>query len=145
LSISFSDSKIDPKTIQAYLETEYRVQGETPTILRLGMANPGVSNLHQAHRIQSSAFITACNPLSEVLSEEVNAERNAALERELRERNLIFFPGLGLHPFNQWPGEPSFLVLGLDLEAAEALGKRFEQNAIIWNGPDAVPQLILLR
>ena len=41
--------------------------------------------------------------------------------------------------------EESFLVYGLTLEAAKALGTRLEQNAFIWSGEDAVPQLILLR
>ena len=31
------------------------------------------------------------------------------------------------------------------VEAAKALGTRLEQNAIVWAGGDAVPQLILLR
>ncbi len=35
--------------------------------------------------------------------------------------------------------------LGLPLEEARALGNEFEQNAIVWSGPDAVPKLILLR
>jgi len=36
-------------------------------------------------------------------------------------------------------------VPGLSLEASKSLGARFEQNAIVWSGADAVPQLILLR
>ena len=36
-------------------------------------------------------------------------------------------------------------MVGLAQEAAKALGTRLEQNAIVWAGGDAVPQLILLR
>jgi hypothetical protein len=32
----------------------------------------------------------------------------------------------------------------LALEAAKTSGTRMEQNAIVWSGADAVPQLILL-
>jgi len=53
--------------------------------------------------------------------------------------------GIGKHPSNDWPGEDSFLVFGLNLEAARALGARFEQNGFIWSSADGVPQLILLR
>jgi hypothetical protein len=28
---------------------------------------------------------------------------------------------------------------------AQALGREFRQNAIVWAGPDAIPRLILLR
>jgi hypothetical protein len=42
------------------------------------------------------------------------------------------------------PGEPSFLAFGLALEASKTLGKAYEQNAIIWCGADAVPNLVLL-
>ena len=59
--------------------------------------------------------------------------------------SLEFVAGIGQHPSNQWPGEPSYLVFGLTLEAAKTLGTRLEQNAIVWNGSDGTPQLILLR
>ena len=43
------------------------------------------------------------------------------------------------------PGEPSYLVFGLKLEAAKTLGRALRQNAIVWSDVDAVPRLILLR
>jgi hypothetical protein len=52
---------------------------------------------------------------------------------------------IGQHPSNAWAGEESFLCFGISLEAAKALGRRFEQNAIVWSAADAIPQLILLR
>jgi len=36
-------------------------------------------------------------------------------------------------------------VPGLARAAAQELGRQFQQNAIIWAGADAVPELILLR
>jgi len=67
------------------------------------------------------------------------------LAKELTSRSLEFVTGIGQHPSNKWPGEPSYLVFGLTLEASKVLGTRLEQNAIIWSGSDGVPQLILLR
>ena len=92
-----------------------------------------------------SAYITALNPFSRALDVAANAERHAALGRELEQRSLASIEGLGQHPSNQWPGEASYLVFGLTLEAAKTLGTRLEQNAIVMAGADAVPQLILLR
>ena len=140
-----SDSQIDPSTIQAYLETEYCVHGDATAILQIGVACAELADLHQAHAVDCSAFITACNPFSKVLDDAANAERRTSLARELKRRRLCFIDGIGQHPSNQWPGEASFLVLGLRLEAAKKPGEQFEQNAIIWNGADAVPRLILLQ
>ena len=141
----FSDSVIDSGVIQAYRETEYRVHGERPFVLRVEEANAALLVLHRQHRVSSSAFLTACNPYSSRVDENENQARQEELKRELSRRGLTFLDGVGQHPTNNWPGEASFLALGLALEAAKALGKRFEQNAIIWMDADGVPQLILLR
>jgi CubicO group peptidase (beta-lactamase class C family) len=79
------------------------------------------------------------------LTESENARRQRALASELRSRGLVFVDGVGQHPSNGWPGEPSMLVFGLTLDAARTLGTRLEQNAGVWSGADAVPHLILLR
>jgi hypothetical protein len=141
----FSGSAIDPRTVQAYLETEYRVHGEPGLTLRVGQANPDLLCAHKLHKADCSAFLTACNPLSEPLDAAANAARQAVLAKELSRRRLIFLPGIGQHPSNEWPGEDSFLVFGLTLEDAKFLAAQFEQNGFIWAGTDAVPQLILLR
>ena len=141
----FSDSSIPRDTIQAYLETHYQVLGETPATLRIGQFNPTLAALHDASRVASSAFITACNPLSERLDSQANAARQDALARKLDALGLTRIDGVGQHPSNNWPGEASFLVLGVALDAAKALGNEHGQNAIVWSGADAVPQLILLR
>lgn len=141
----FSASVIDPRTIQAYLETHYIVQVEPALILYVGQASEHLMALHKQRRVACSAFITACNPYSAILDTAVNAERQINLGKELTRRSLEALPALGQHPSNDWPGEESFLVPGLSLEAAKALGMRFQQNGIVWAGSDAVPQLILLR
>jgi len=141
----FSDSDIPRETIQAYLETHYRVRGDTPTTLKVGETNPTLTALHEAHDAECSAFITACNPFSQSSSDDFNAARQRALADELKQLGFTFIDGIGQHPSNNWPGEASFLVLGLSLEAAKALGTRYGQNAIVWSGADATPQLVLLR
>jgi hypothetical protein len=141
-----SSSVIDRSTIQAYRETDYHVHGDTPMTLKVGKASPALASLHKASRVTTSAFITAFNPFSQAFDQAANVQRQAALAHLLKSRGLTFIDGIGQHPTNkEWPGEASFLVLYLSLEAAKVLGVQHEQNAIIWNGPDAVPQLILLK
>ena len=141
----FSTPKIQPETIQAYSETEYRVTGDQPLVLRIGEYNESLSRLYKFNKVDSCAFITACNPCSRSLSDAANADRHDELGRDLQRRGLKFFQGEGKHPVGDWPGEASYLILGLSLEATKILGKKYEQNAIVWCGSDALPQLVLLR
>lgn len=136
---------IDPATLQAYLETEYWVLLQPGFALRVDRASAALLELHQRARVDCSAFITACNPHSQLLDEAVNRCRQADLARELSGRGLAFLPGIGRHPSNEWPGEDSFLVPRMTLEDAKSIGSVFGQNAIIWCGADAVARLVLLR
>lgn len=138
-------SLIEPATLRAYRETHYRVHVEPPVTLRIGRPCPALAHLHRRHRASCSAFVTACNPFGRPLDEAANGSRMVALARELAERSLDSLEAIGEHPSNGWPAEPSLLVLGLEREATRALGERLDQNAVLWIGDEAVPELILLR
>lgn len=139
-------SAIPADTIRAYRETLYHVYTTPPIVLRIDEFNAPLAALHKQSGVASSAFVTACNPLGEQASDaSSNVRRQHALALDLTQRGLLFYDGIGQHPANDWPGEPSFLVLGPTLEAAKALGQRYAQNAILWSGADAVAQLVLLR
>lgn len=137
-------SKIDPATIQAYRGTHFCVESDPPITLLVGQRNEALPTLHQVAGAASSAFLTAWNPYSRKCNDETNANLQKALADELRVRSLHFVPGVGRHPSSEW-AEPSFRVLGISLEAAKELGNRHGQNAIVWCGAEAVPQLVLLR
>lgn len=131
--------------IQAYVETDYILQTEPAITLRVAEQSPQMMKLHKQHRVTCSAFITAFNPYSQPCTPELNLSRQQELMSELKVRSLKFIEGIGQHPSNSWPGEPSLLVLGLSLEAAKTLGSRFEQNTLVWIGADGIPELVLLR
>ena len=141
----FSESLIDPAIIKAYRETDYHVHGDVPFTLTIGAVSPALLTLQAATKTASSAFITACNPFSEATVDTTNADRQRALSSDLHQRGLKFINGIGMHPSNQWAGEPSLLVPGVSLDTAKTLGVYYEQNAIVWSGPDGIPRLILLR
>ena len=109
------------------------------------MHSPELALLHETWRSRCSAFITACNPLGAIVDDAVNAKHQAALAQELALEGRPAIPGIGQHPTGDWPGEPSYWVPGLAREAAENLGRQVQQNAIVWAGSDAIPELILLR
>jgi hypothetical protein len=138
-------SSIEEALLQAYLETNYHIDTAIPFILRVGSVSKPLLTLYQQQGIRCGVFVTACNPYSQLLDEEANSVRQADLKGELNRRKLIFFNGTGQHPTGDWPGETSFFVLGLPFEAAKALGKKYQQNAVVWCGEDAIPELILLE
>ena len=146
---SDSHSGIACALVDAYRKTHYVVYGEsddTGTItLLIGVRSDPLAVLHKRFGVDCSAFITACNPLSRALSDGENAIRQEALLSSLKSRSLRRIGGIGQHPGNDWPGEPSVLVLGLSLESAKVLAQDYEQNAFVFAGADATPQLILLR
>jgi hypothetical protein len=94
------------------------------------------------HNALSAAFSTAWNPFSKNLPARENQARQEELKANLKKRGLICIDGIGKHPSNNWPGEVSVLVLGLDLEAAKSLARHYEQHAFVWAASDGVPELI---
>jgi hypothetical protein len=138
-------SEISPQTIKAYLETDYCVFGDTPFVLKVGMASESLAKLYERFKVNCGAFVTACNPFSINAGEAENTVRQVELSNELSLRNLAFIYGIGKHPSGEWVAEPSYFVLGITLEAARTLGKKYDQNAVIWCGSDAIPELVLLR
>jgi hypothetical protein len=145
----FQDTALSPELIQAFLETHYRVHKNGPDVppltLRVGEASAGLIALHRTYSVDCSAFLTAYNPFAKKVDEAVNLKRQEELKQEISSRSLTFLPGKGQHPTNGWPVEPSVLVLNISLEDAKVMGRKYEQAAIVWSGPTAVPELVLLQ
>ena len=141
----FPDSVLDADLIRAYRETHYRVHGVEPFTLRVDEHSAALAAAHKRFRTDCSAFITACKAFSEEADAASKARGHSELGLELGRRSLAYLEGVGQHPSKQGPGEASYLVFGLELEAAKTLGRALRWNAIVWSDADAVPRLILLR
>ena len=103
----------------------------------------GLQSVFTNQAVDAKACQGRLGALSQQLSAKENEERHQALIAEIKSRSLSLLPGEGKHPSNNWPAEQSVLVLGLSLEAAKTLGRRFEQNAVVWTGKDGVPELLM--
>jgi hypothetical protein len=140
---------ISDQVIAAYRSANYRVESTDEIFtLHIDQYSEPLSRLLAASGHQCAAFITACNPLGKRQRSDANVAANERLAGRLRqlpggEGRVI--EGVGYDSCGTWPEEKSFLVLGLDLEASKAVGREFNQNAIVWAGTDAIPRLILLR
>lgn len=127
---------------KAFEETHYIVHHKPPFTLRIGRSCPELDALLLAAGHDCATFITAWNPMCKALDIAENRQRQQCLADELAKRKLSTLPGIGQHPSNGWQGEESFLVLGLQLEAARALAKAYGQLAYVWIGLCQPAQLI---
>jgi hypothetical protein len=142
-------SHVSDQLIAAYRSANYRVESSCETfVLRIDQYSEPLARLFAASDHHCAAFVTACNPLGALQTIEANrtaTSRLAGRLRQLAKGEGRVFTGTGCDLARTWPEENSFLVLGLDLDAARALGREFGQNAIVWAGNDAIPRLVLLR
>ena len=74
-----------------------------------------------------------------------NLASQEALRRDIGARGYVCIAGVGEDPDRQWNGEDSVLVPAVGLAEAMLIADSYRQNALVWAGPDARAQLILLR
>lgn len=128
-----------------YEEAIYRVfTPEGELILRVGARSEPLDRLLAARAARSSAFLTAANPGSRLLPEQMNRERNARLVARLAEAGWRSFPGVSGSPQGDW-AEESFLVLRIPETEAVALAREFEQAAILIGLPRAPVRLVFVE
>ena len=138
-------TEIPHELILAYEATDFRVLEPQEFTLRVGQRSAELQSLYVDMGVTCAGYLTAWNPFSKEASE---LENENAQQQLLRQLSLDGFPALnalGIDPSGDWPVEESVFVPGLSLDRAKLLGSKFGQNAIVWVGPDAVPQLVLLR
>jgi Protein of unknown function (DUF3293) len=112
--------------------------------LRVGGRSAALDQLLTSHRTQTAVFITASNPYSRTTSERENAEANSRLQTDLIKVSIAVLDGYGQGDDGEWPAEQSFLAIGITRNDAEALGRRYKQNAMVWIGSSFVPELVML-
>jgi hypothetical protein len=123
-----------------YRQTDYVVDdGDAAFTIRLDRDNAELNNWLREHQVGSWAFLTAYNPRSEALSQEQNDARQSELITVLEEQNYRNYQGRGVG--DDWE-EPSLFICEITREAAINIGKRFEQNAILWGEMNKEPELI---
>jgi hypothetical protein len=131
--------------IAAYEAAHYVVFGEPDIVMKVGEKNAQIDALLAAQGADRAAFVSAANPrgLRRRLAENVVAFHT--LRNVLRKSRYLVYEGEGRDPKGAWRPEGSVLVLGIAREDAEALGRRFGQNAILYLEKGRAPELVLLR
>lgn len=141
-----TQTDISPDKIKAYETTIYRVRiGPKAMTLRIGRHSPELAQLYEQHGSACAVFITAFNPFGRKQGDNANEGAHARLGKQLRADSNHVVEGEGSDPSGKWRPEKSYLAFGIDADAARELGRRFKQDAVVWIGREAIPQLLLLR
>lgn len=131
---------LDRRLVEAYLRTTYRLLSP-PFEIRIGAKNVVFEKWLKKQNAKTYAFVTAWNPRSKLLSEEENRLKNKDLEADLKKASRLVLPASNVPDAGDWPSEESFFVLDISPEEAICLGKKYEQNAIVWREKGGVPEL----
>ncbi len=134
---------MDKELIEQYRDSDYVVLTEPALVLRVGEPSERLDRLLEEHEAETAAFVTAANPRSEKKSAAQNAEAMSALEGILAAAGYPRYPGEGRNDERTWR-EPSVLAVGIYRENAQALGRLFGQNAIVFIEKGQAPELLLL-
>ena len=125
---------------QAFLETNYIAEIENnPIVLKIGETPDNL--IQRFPKIKTWAFITAWNPLPDILTKSENDIRNNQLKVQLKEEGLIFYPGVGISKNEDW-SEDSFFIENIELETANDISLKFGQLAFLYGDIAKGNQLI---
>lgn len=141
-----SGAEVPAELVEAYKRTQYHAfAGSGEIVLRIGEPSRDAAQLIQAAGASGGAFITAENPFSEQLTEAENAVRQDQLREDLVKLGASVIEGAGQGDDPSWPAEASYAVIGISREQACELGRKYQQNAIVWFDAGGTPELIVLR
>jgi hypothetical protein len=125
----------------AYLQTDYSfTDGDSTFVIRLDGGNTKLLAYLEHEHINSWAYITAWNPLSNPHSDAYNHSQQQLLLDQLKGYKTCKGEGRGRDGI--WPPEESYFVANISREKAVTLGKDFDQTAILVSGKNLEPELV---
>jgi len=135
---------LSPEVAAAYENAQYVVFAERDIVLTIGRRSPELDALLDFHQAGTAAYVTAANPRGARRAEAENAAALSTLQDLVAAAGYPRYMGEGRDPRGEWPPEASLLVIGIWRENAVALGRLFEQNAIVFAERGRAPELIAL-
>ena len=132
---------ISTNLFEAYKATCYEIIDPKIEIF-IGQENEALQTFLKVNHFENWCFITAWNPFSNALTTEQNIALNHSLSLDLIDFKL--FQAQGKDTIGSWPPEPSFFVANITEDEAIALGKKYQQNAIIYGTIHETAKLITL-
>lgn len=85
----------------------------------------------ESNKLENWAFITAWNPLPNILSLEENQNRNKKLQQDLDILALKYSPAIGISEDGNW-SEESFFIENCGFQKANELAAKYGQLAFVF-------------
>jgi hypothetical protein len=140
------ETQIGADKVRAYRASDYRIGFSGKAIvLQPGLRSAQVAQLFASHGANCGAFITAFNPQGAQRSTAENEQAHQRLLTYIESQGLKCLEGEGSEAGTDWLPEKSCFALGLARSDAIKIGSLYGQDAIVWVGETAVPELVLLR
>jgi hypothetical protein len=114
---------------KAFVETQYVIQLQSDIVLKIGEIPAEL--LEKLALLETWAFITAWNPLPDILSIVENERRNEDLQQYLLDRGYTIHKGIGTSKDQSW-SEESFFIENIELEDARTASAKFGQLAFVY-------------
>ena len=134
--------------LAAYRRADYVVYGSPPVEFHVGRPSDQLEAMLSMSRVESAAFVSSATARGVSSPENERRLADFLLRSQLDGLNETakyrVFQGEGRDPDGAWTAEPSVLIMGIPRAAAEALGRRLEQNAIVWVEKGKAPELVVL-
>lgn len=137
-----SSCNIDQQLLNAYRNTIYWVE-DLALKIQIGIKNSVLDTILEKQQASCWAFITAWNPRSKWLLPEENTQRHKLLITRVEQAGYPYFTGKGIGLDKDWEPETSLFILNISKANAIAIGKYFDQNAIVFGSLDESPTLLI--
>lgn len=130
------------RLIAAYRRTNYFVgEGDDAILIRVDETCSPLDRLLEEAGVSEWAFVTAWNGMDE--RPDLNDVRQRRLIADIAAAGWSVRHGVGRSPENDW-AEDSVLILGSHRAEAEALGRRYQQRAIVVGRRGDPARLVML-
>jgi hypothetical protein len=124
---------------QAFIETQYVIHLQSEIVLKIGEIPADL--LEHLPLLETWAFITAWNPLPDILSKAENERRNWDLQRYFLDRVYSIHKGIGISKDQSW-SEESFFIENIEIEDARTASAKFGQLAFVYGERNSGNQLV---
>lgn len=131
---------------KAFLSTDYIVYGAKYKIddilIKIDSLNKKI--VESIPNLITWAYLTAWNPLPQVLTLEQNRERNNDLKKMLEDNHIEFTEGIGVSEDGMW-SEESFLIHNITEDSAYDVAVEFGQLAFVYGAKNQKAKLAFTK
>jgi hypothetical protein len=133
-----------PDLRRAYESAVYAIFASPGVEFRIGKTSDVLDAMMAVNHVRSAAFVSSSTARGAASPENERRLADFLLRAQTAGMAYRIYQGEGRDPEGKWRAEPSVLIMGIPRGEAEALGRKLEQNAIVWIEKGKAPELVVL-